>query len=299
MGDLQLPDPGSRSVTDVLDILVRRKRYVLLPALLFLGLATALALLLPRTYISSATILVEVGDIPGDLSGAEVAGFAEQRLQAIHRRVLGDAKLAGIANRLRLPCDREAIRLALVDANRIEPRSGRPPQVNIAFRIAYEGTTPGAVREVATELAALYPEENLQARERPLAGDPAPEPLAERFSIVEPARLPKTPSRPDIPAILLFGLLSGVGVGAWWAFRKERADNTVRGYEQLVFALPFPSAGGFPGKTARGDAFRRRLRRGFLAVSMIACVALALVLARIFATGLDVLWVNLARRIAF
>jgi hypothetical protein len=285
MSALQLPDFGTRSINDIVDVLWRRKRIFGLPALLFLGLAGALALLLPRTYTSSATILVEVWDIPPDLAAEKVAGFAEQRLQAIHRRVLTDAKLGGIMVRARIPQDRNDIRFDLIGADRIEPSSGRPPQVNVTFRVSFEGRDPGTVREVAAELASLYPEENLRRREEPLADERAAKPPAERFSIVEPARLPKRPSSPNIPAILLLGLLSGAGVGAVQAFRKERADNTVRGHEQLSFAPPFPSATGSRGRIFPRTVFRRDRGRGFLVATLIVSVALFLLLVLYFVMG--------------
>jgi hypothetical protein len=288
MSFLQLPDIATRSVSDLIDILWRRKRNVLLPVLLFPVLAGALALLLPRTYTSSATILVELRDIPQDLAGERVDGFAGQRLQAIHRRVLSDAKLGAIVNRSGLPIERKDIRLDLLDANRIEARSGRPPQVNVTFRISYDGKAPGAVREIVAELASRYPEENLRSRDTALAGEEAIQPPAERFSIVEPARFPKRPSSPNIPAILLLGLLSGVGVGAWSAFRKERADNMVRGYEQLTFGPPFPTATIGPGDTGLRESFRYNLRRGFLVVTLIVTVTLGLLLVH-FVIGFDIL----------
>jgi capsular polysaccharide biosynthesis protein len=290
MADLQLLDIGIRSVTDIVDVLWRRKRYFLLPVLLSFGIAGALALLLPRSYTSSAVILVEVGDIPPELTDEKVADFAQQRLQAIQRRVLGDERLGAIMIRFRIPYDRKEIRSKLLDANRIEPSSGRPPQVNVTFRVSFEGKEPGTVREVAAELASIYPEENLRRREEPPDTAGAAKPSTERFSIVEPARLPKRPSSPNIPAILLLGLLPGVAIGVWQAFRKEKADNTVRGYEQLSFFPPIPPATGAHGVESRRDLFRHDRGRGFLVATLIISLALFLVLVHYFVMSLDVLW---------
>jgi hypothetical protein len=290
MSPLQLPDFSTRSVTDIVYVLWRRRRAFTLPALLLLGLAGALALLLPRTYTSSATILVEVWDIPRDLAAEKVAGFARHRLEAIHRRVLTDARLDGIANRFRVPGDRDDIRFALLGANRIDLSSGRPPQVNITFRVSYDGKEPGTVREVAAGLASLYTEENLRRRGEPSAGGRTATPPEDRFSIVEPARLPKRASSPSVPAILLLGFLAGAGVGTWQAFRKEKADNTVGGYEQLTFSPPFPSASGSTkGNAARG-LFRHDRGRGVLVATILVSAALVLALVHYFVVGLDVLW---------
>jgi hypothetical protein len=285
MSPLQLPDFGARSISDIVDVLWRRKRHFALPALLFLGVAGALALLLPRTYTSSATILVEVWDFPRDLAAEKVAGFAGHRLEAIHRRILTDARMAGIVTRFGIPHERDDIRFALVGANRIEPSPGRPPQVNVTFRVSFVGRDPVTVRAVAAELASLYPEENLRRSEVPLPGGSAAKPPAERFSIVEPARLPKRASRPNIPAILLLGLLTGAGVGAWLAFRKERADNTVGGYEQLSFSPPFLSADGIPRGGSRRGLFPHDRGRGILVASLIVSVALFLILVLYYVMG--------------
>ncbi len=70
--------------------------------------------------------------------------------------------------------------------------------------------------------------ENLERRQK-----------GEQFKVIDPARLPEKPFKPDIPKILLFGLLLGAGSGFGLAFFKEEMDHSFRDAEDLEAALGF------------------------------------------------------------
>ncbi|MEI7635701.1 MAG: GNVR domain-containing protein [Syntrophus sp. (in: bacteria)] len=57
--------------------------------------------------------------------------------------------------------------------------------------------------------------ENLEKRQK-----------GEQFRIIDPARLPEKPFSPDIPKILLIGLLAGIGGGFGLAFFREQLDRS-------------------------------------------------------------------------
>jgi polysaccharide chain length determinant protein (PEP-CTERM system associated) len=70
--------------------------------------------------------------------------------------------------------------------------------------------------------------ENLERRQK-----------GEQFKVIDPARLPEKPFSPDIPKILIFGLLLGMGSGFGLAFFREQTDRSFRDAEDLEVTLGF------------------------------------------------------------
>jgi polysaccharide chain length determinant protein (PEP-CTERM system associated) len=68
--------------------------------------------------------------------------------------------------------------------------------------------------------------ENLERRQK-----------GEQFKVIDPARIPGMPFKPDIPKILLFGLLLGLGSGFGMAFFREQMDRSFRDAEDLEATL--------------------------------------------------------------
>jgi len=68
--------------------------------------------------------------------------------------------------------------------------------------------------------------ENLERRQK-----------GEQFKVIDPARIPGMPFKPDIPKILLFGLLLGFGSGFGLAFFREQMDRSFRDAEDLEATL--------------------------------------------------------------
>jgi succinoglycan biosynthesis transport protein ExoP len=88
-----------KGIGDYLAIIKRRRWQFIVPALLIFVAATLAALLIPPTYRSSATILIEQQEIPQDLVRTTVTSYAAERVQVISYRVLTTAKLGEIIER--------------------------------------------------------------------------------------------------------------------------------------------------------------------------------------------------------
>jgi succinoglycan biosynthesis transport protein ExoP len=149
-----------------------------------LGVGTAITLLLvlflPPTYRATATILIEQQEIPQEVVRSTITSFADQRLQVISQRVMTSQNLLGIAERFNLyawqrrtrPREvvvekmRNDIKMKLVSANVLDPRSGRPTQATIAFTVSFDSGSPAVAVKVANELTSLYLNENLAERTR-------------------------------------------------------------------------------------------------------------------------------------
>ena len=167
-------------IGDYVDILRRRKWALILPAVLVIVLAGAVALLLPSIYKSTATILIEEQDIPADFVMSTVTGYAEQRIQSTQQRIMSSNKLMEIIQRFNLYPEykdrwttdeiigklHDDIKLELISADTIDRRTGRPTAATIAFTLSYEGKQASTVQRVTDNLVSLFLSENLQVRQR-------------------------------------------------------------------------------------------------------------------------------------
>ena len=70
--------------------------------------------------------------------------------------------------------------------------------------------------------------ENLERRQK-----------GEQFKVIDPARIPEKPFKPNIPKILLFGIFLGIGSGFGMAFFREQMDHSFRDAEDLEASLGF------------------------------------------------------------
>jgi polysaccharide biosynthesis transport protein len=165
--------------SDYIIIIRRRKWSLLLPAIAVALLAVAVALVLPPTYKSTATILIEEQEIPAEFVKASITSYAEQRIQTINQRIMSSTRLLEIINRFDLYHDlrnqeptevivykmRNDTKLKMINADVIDPRTGRSAETSIAFALSYEGKDePQKIQQVASVLTSLFLEENLRTR---------------------------------------------------------------------------------------------------------------------------------------
>jgi polysaccharide chain length determinant protein (PEP-CTERM system associated) len=68
--------------------------------------------------------------------------------------------------------------------------------------------------------------ENLERRQK-----------GEQFRIIDPARVPEEPFKPDVTKVLLIGLALGIGAGLGLAFLREQMDHSFRDAEDLEVTL--------------------------------------------------------------
>jgi polysaccharide chain length determinant protein (PEP-CTERM system associated) len=77
--------------------------------------------------------------------------------------------------------------------------------------------------------------ENLERRQK-----------GEQFKVIDPARIPEKPFRPNIPKILLFGFLLGMCSGFGIAFFREQMDRSFKDAEDLETTLGFKVLANIP-----------------------------------------------------
>jgi succinoglycan biosynthesis transport protein ExoP len=161
------------------DYLAIARRWALAIILTFGAVLTAsvvVAMLLPRVYQSTGTLLVEGPQISGDVVRSTSSGNAEQRVQVLGQRIMtresllriaaehqvfdpvagGELKDSNVANAMR-----ESINVNVLIGNM--PSWERPTN-NFAFNVSFEHGRPEKALEVANALIQLFLENS--AREK-------------------------------------------------------------------------------------------------------------------------------------
>jgi len=146
-------------------------------------------------------------------------------------------------------------------------------------------------------LQAKFEELNRKSMDAQVAYGMEKEQLGERFSIIDAARLPEKPDSPNIPAILLIGLVLGLGSGVGAAALKESTDDTVRDAGKLATDTGFPVLSGIPEIVTPGDVGRKKLRRLQAAAGAAVVLVAGILVVHFFVMDLDVVWARLSRKL--
>ncbi|GAM10711.1 chain length determinant protein [Geobacter sp. OR-1] len=147
-------------------------------------------------------------------------------------------------------------------------------------------------------LQQKYDDLSRKAMEAKVAHGMEKEQLGERFTIVDPARIPEKPASPNVPALLLIGLILGIGSGVGVAAIKESGDQTVRTAESLTRLTGFPVLATIPEIISEKDLLRSGKRRRIYIFAVFLTIVAAFLFFHFFIMDLDVLWAKIARKLA-
>lgn len=120
----------------------------------------------------------------------------------------------------------------------------------------------------------------------------------ERFTLIDPARLPEKPFKPNRLAIVLIGLVLGIGAGVGWGALREFTDDAVQNAEDLTRTTGFPVLSGIPAIVTPSEVQHRRRMRLVRMAAVIAAIPLAILIFHFFVMDLDIFWAKLMRRLA-
>jgi len=84
--------------------------------------------------------------------------------------------------------------------------------------------------------------ENLERRQK-----------GEQFRVVDPARVPEKPVQPDVPKVLLLGLIGGLACGFGGIFAREQLDRSFHDPEDLEATLGFRVLASIPRITSKAQ----------------------------------------------
>lgn len=158
------------TLQDLVELLLRRKWWLILIFMTGTTIAVAISYLLPPLYRSSTLILVERQKVPEAYVKPTVTSTIEDRLSTISQQIMSRRNLEKIIEESHLYQKEKATlsREEILDQMRknIEVRvMGKD-----AFTVAYMGSDPRTVMGVTNTLASLFIEENLKVREQQAEG---------------------------------------------------------------------------------------------------------------------------------
>jgi len=171
-------------LSDYWEIFLRRRWWIIIPALVIAGGTMAVVSKLPKAYLSQATILVEPQKVPSDFVKPTVTSDVNNRLQIISQEILSRTHLQRIIEQFYLyrtePTVDRILNVLLNKGKRTQEEIVDDMRQDItveiiadeqtrsralgAFKISYQGQDPALVQQVTRELAALFIEENVKVR---------------------------------------------------------------------------------------------------------------------------------------
>ena len=167
-----------KDISDYLIAFGRHKVLIFSVMALILATSLGLALGLPAVYKSSSTILIEQQEVPQDFVRTLVTSFAEQRIQVIRQKIISTRNLVKLIEKYDLykedrkvaPIEsvvenmRENISVEMINADVVDPTSGRARSATIAFSLSFEDSSPKIAQSVVNELTTFFLNENIKAR---------------------------------------------------------------------------------------------------------------------------------------
>ena len=165
------PNGPSFALEDAIEILDRRKLWIILATLVGIAIGIVAYVVLPPAYSARTTILVEPQEVPEKFIPSTITVSAQQRLATLRERVTSYANLNELIDRVgqqRLDPNQKLTReelMNLVRRNvRVETKGKFSKTATGVFVISFQGTDPEVVADVTREISALFISENLKAR---------------------------------------------------------------------------------------------------------------------------------------
>jgi polysaccharide biosynthesis transport protein len=169
---MAVDDNARTTLGDYADLIKRRRQYFLSIIPISILLAVFLAYILPASYRSTATILLEPSSIPLEMVKTTPTNYADQQIELVQRRVLTTARLAELIKKVDPYPDRKDLgpigkaRKIVEDTQveKVDPITLEPLKESDAFSIHYLNSNPELSAVVARQLADLFVNYNRMTR---------------------------------------------------------------------------------------------------------------------------------------
>jgi capsule polysaccharide export protein KpsE/RkpR len=119
----------------------------------------------------------------------------------------------------------------------------------------------------------------------------------ERFTLIDPARLPEKPYKPNRMAIMLIGFVLSIGAGVGWASLKEFNDQSIRDADSLTLATSFPVLAVIPEIVTKQDTRRVSNKRIVIIITLILVIIAGLTAFHYLIMDFNVFWAKLMRKV--
>jgi polysaccharide chain length determinant protein (PEP-CTERM system associated) len=170
----ELPDPVSHSWDEYITIAFQRRWWIVLSIFVCWAAAWGISLLLPATYESEATVLVERQKVPDQYVTPNVTADLQDRLQNITEQILSRTRLQALIDYFHLYPRPRGLGALLKSADPVAQMRrdieihlvetpGHPGEFS-AFRIRYSAKSPEMARKVNGQLTSLFVSENVQTQ---------------------------------------------------------------------------------------------------------------------------------------
>jgi polysaccharide biosynthesis transport protein len=154
----------------------RRRRWLLLPLFLCWLAVWGMSWILPATYESEATILVEQQKVPEHFVIPNVTVNLQDRLQNMTQQILSRTRLQKTIDNLHLYSSARGLGRVLQSGDSVEQmrkdikielvQSPAHPSDLTAFKIYYSGASPSRAQQVNSELTTLFIDENVRSEQQ-------------------------------------------------------------------------------------------------------------------------------------
>jgi polysaccharide chain length determinant protein (PEP-CTERM system associated) len=159
------------NIHDYLDIVLRRKWYIIFPLVCSILISFGVYKYLPKVYGATTLILVQAQSIPENYVRSTVTDSVVNRLNTVSQEILSRTRLEKVIQEFNLYADlrnKAPMEVVLekmrkgIEVKVQEERNERRPN---SFTISFEGGEPRTVMMVTNKLASLFIDENLKLRE--------------------------------------------------------------------------------------------------------------------------------------
>ena len=160
----------NEAIRRIVGIVVRRRWAILSLSCLIPIAVVVVAMKLPDSYVSRATLLVVQQQVSQKYVDSDSTTTIPAAIESLKLEILSESQLVGIINDLNLyPGVKARAPEALVDRMRkeieIEPLETSPGRVDFsAFTIAFTASNPRLAQQVTSRLTSLFIEQNLRSR---------------------------------------------------------------------------------------------------------------------------------------
>ncbi|CAB5115873.1 Tyrosine-protein kinase (EC [Olavius algarvensis associated proteobacterium Delta 3] len=160
----------------IVDILIRRRWYIIIPFILAMIVGIYSSLTLPKVYEAKTLILVQPQKVPSDFVQSVVSSDLEQRISTISEQIMSRTNLEKIINDFGLYTEQQKKTMYMEDMigslrRRISVDvTHSRHRTTDAFSISFKGQNPGQITKVTNALSSYFIDQNLKVREEQAIG---------------------------------------------------------------------------------------------------------------------------------
>jgi len=238
-------------------------------------------------YPDVKKLKAEIKAIEDQVAVSQKASDAEETLPDNPAYISLSSQLTAI--KVEIECARKKINEQYKKRNEYERRVQATPRVEEAYKtiLIERNNTRIKHDDLMRKLMEAQVAQGLESEQK-----------GERFTIIDPARLPEKPYKPNRLAIALIGFVLGLGAGIGMAAFKEYIDDSIRDADTLTQTTTLPVLAVIPEILTRKDITLRRLKRAAFVMGSFLIVIVGVSVFHFMVMDLNVFWARLMRKVA-